>query len=245
MVLFWAKIYSWVCRWRNLKSFFFLSKCIRRSTSVDEVKGFFWFVLAVQGWRWGPPVPLASAVCWILSSTLSVPGFVFNIVQLQEGVQSIAAASFIGSGNKPEEIPSFSLITVLGSYWLGFLTPHLGGNNTDCFRCLRGIRRAQLPGSLSCLLPSQLPLSTGLWKFVEDSHWWLHRMCVFSLEASGELDSLGSSLEFERLSWEEGGFCVWLSLRAVPQSLRPHTPLENHVLSLAQIPWESNLNAGW
>lgn len=61
-------------------------------------------------------MPLASAVCWILSSTLSVPGFVFNIVQLQEGVQSIAAASFIGSGNKPEEIPSFSLITVLGSY---------------------------------------------------------------------------------------------------------------------------------
>lgn len=138
------------------KFFFFLSNCIRRSTSVDQVKGFFWFVLAVQGWPWGPPVPLESAVCWILNSTLSVPGFVFNIVQLQEGVQSIAAASFIGSGNKPEEIPSFSLITVLGFYWLGFLThPTLRQKqHWSCFRCLRWIRRAQLPGSLSCLLPS-------------------------------------------------------------------------------------------
>lgn len=111
-----------LCMKKFEKFFFSLSKCIRRSTSVDEGKGFFWFVLAVQGWRWGPPVPLSSAVCWILNSTLSVPGFVFNIVQLQEGVQSIAATSFIGSGNKPEEIPSFSLITVLGFYWLGFLT---------------------------------------------------------------------------------------------------------------------------
>lgn len=53
-------------------------------------------------WRRKSPVRINVKECCARATELRPlhPGFVFNVVQLQEDVQSIAEALFIGSGNK-------------------------------------------------------------------------------------------------------------------------------------------------
>lgn len=131
-------------------------------------------------------MPLASAVLWILSPTLSVPGFVFSVVQLQEDIQSIAEALFIGSGDKARgnaqlhfDHHALFLLTGLSKLTSNSMdTNHMGHLlPSDCLSW--GFR--ELPGSCSCLLPSAASLEYGhrevSWRLS-----WVLRTIAFSME---------------------------------------------------------------